>query len=115
MSSAGSTQRQSTELPELIAIPGARRVLDDAEHNAHLARVLTCIEDELSDRLHTDLEDVPTVTTDERVARRRRLLTRMAGRYRSAADGRNGQSRSNAFLMLAAMHRLDRSGRLGQV
>ncbi|MFK3983113.1 hypothetical protein ACI2K4_22385 [Micromonospora sp. NPDC050397] len=55
------------------------------------------------------------MSADDRVARRYRLLTRMAGRYRSAADSRSGRSRSNACLMLAAMHRLAGSDRLRQV
>jgi hypothetical protein len=115
MSSAGTTQRHSADPPELFAAGDARRVLDAAEHDSHLARVLTYIEDELSDRLHTDVQDAPAMSADERVARRYRLLARMAERYRSAAEGRNRRSRSNACLMLAAMHRLAGSDRLRQV
>lgn len=111
MSSADRPQLHSADLPELIASGGARTVLNAAKHDTHLARVLTYIEDELSERLCTDMQDAPAVSLDERVERRYRLMARMAGRYRSAGI----QGRSNACLMLAAMHRLAGSDRLRQV
>lgn len=116
MNGSGTTQRDiAVDSPELGALGDARRILDEAEHDAHLAQVLRHIENELSDRLRTDAQDNPDVPADERIAGRYRLLARMAGRYRSAAGSGNRHRRSNACLMLAAMYRLVGSGRLRRV
>jgi hypothetical protein len=117
MNGPSAPQRlDAQDLPGLGAPSGnARLVLDAAQHDPHLARVLNHIALELDDRLRTDAEDRPDASADDLVAGRYRVLAGMARRYRLAADSGTRRRRSDAALMLAAMHRLAGSGRLRAV
>jgi hypothetical protein len=105
MSANDAPLRDDAGVSELVPSSDTVRVLREAEVDPHLAQVLAFIESELSDRLRSDAEDDPAVAVEERIARRYRLLGRMAARYQPD-EGRCRLGGANTRLMLAVLHRL---------
>jgi hypothetical protein len=58
---SGAILRYGADLPELVPSAETLRVLREAERDSHLAQDLAVIENELSDRLRSDVQDEPAV------------------------------------------------------